>query len=573
MSGEEQAKLRFDLKTTEGLRNACREAERQLQLDPESVTRNADFLERVSNTPQPERDREEFLRLVWVENPLVEIDTGDAFDVTDAVAAPDFRRRFLELTTAALPENSGDRAVRLDKAYGDVLSSILPYMPRVGTTGKRSRPRMKAARAFAALFPNDFTTIVRLKHRDIYESIGEQKGLLTHPAHESRRILDRLDVALGAVDRSDWNAVARRMMLPEVILREFVQQDPSNSPANPAAEPSQTIGPRPLGQIKEYFASLRNDGELVFDDEVVEALHLGLWAHGQRHFGVLTGLSGTGKTQLALKYAEALTGAAGESNEQVCTIPVQPGWHDPTQLLGYVNPLGESRYEQTEFLRFLIRASKNPGEPHVCVLDEMNLSHPEQYLAPILSAMERDGGDVPLHGGGDEYGVPSSIAYPRNLVLIGTVNMDETTMGISDKVLDRAFTLEFWDIRVQQWPGWDAAGIEAPDKTAVKELLELLMDALAPARLHFGWRVIAEVVQFMELRQAQRAELSAGDALDRMIYAKVLPKLRGDDSERSRNALEKCRKVLTERHLTRCAAKVAELKKDLEETGSFRFWR
>ena len=265
---------------------------------------------------------------------------------------------------------------------------------------------------------------------------------------------------------------------------------------------------------------------------------------------MLTGLSGTGKTQLALKYAEALTGATGESNEQVCTIPVQPGWYDPTPLLGYVNPLGEGRYIQTEFLRFLIRASENPTEPHVCVLDEMNLSHPEQYLAPILSAMEREDGDIPLHGGdGDEYGVPPSIRYPGNFVLIGTVNMDETTMGISDKVLDRAFTLEFWDIDVYRMAGLGrSARIEASDRTDVREVLNDLMDALRPARLHFGWRVIAEVAQFMELRQEQSAELSARDALDRVIYAKVLPKLRGDDSRRVRDALEKCaREVLKER--------------------------
>ena len=59
---------------------------------------------------------------------------------------------------------------------------------------------------------------------------------------------------------------------------------------------------------------------------------------------MLTGLSGTGKTQLALKYADALTEATGESNRQVCTVPVQPGWYDPTPLLGYVDPLGEGRY-------------------------------------------------------------------------------------------------------------------------------------------------------------------------------------------------------------------------------------
>ena len=562
--------MHFDLKTKEGLRNACHEVQRQL--DPKSIAQNANFLERVSQTPEEERDREEFLRLVWVHNPLVKVDTGPAFDVTDALAAPDFRRRFLDLTTAPLPEDSGDRAVRLDKAYHETRKHIRPYMPPVGKTNKRSAPDFKTTRAFVALFPNDFTVLVKPKDREkLLMSMGEKRS--GNPAQASRRINERLSEALGAVDRSDWNAVARRVMLPEVIFRDFLQQGLPNSAASSAAEPLQTVRPPPLRQIKEYFESLRNDGELVFDDEVVEALHLGLWAHERRHFGVLTGLSGTGKTQLALKYAEALTRATGEPNEHVCTIPVQPGWHDPTQLLGYVNPLGESQYVQTEFLRFLIRASENPGEPYVCVLDEMNLSHPEQYLAPILSAMERDGGDISLHGGGNEFGVPSSISYPKKLVLIGTVNMDETTMGISDKVLDRAFTLEFWDIDVDGWPGWDEARIEGADKASVKEVLKHLMDALSPARLHFGWRVIADVVQFMVMRQAQRATLSVDDALDRVIYAKVLPKLRGDDSPRSRDALEKCEAVLKTRNLIRCTDKVAELIQNLNETGSFRFWR
>ena len=328
-----------------------------------------------------------------------------------------------------------------------------------------------------------------------------------------------------------------------------------------------------LNLIYEFLRSIQEKEDLVFDEGLLESLHLGIFANERRHFAVLTGLSGTGKTQLALQYAAALTGVKGDSQAQVCTISVQPGWYDPTPLLGYVNPLGEGRYVKTEFLRFLIRAADQPSLPYVCILDEMNLSHPEQYLSPILSAMERDGGDIPLHGGGAEYGVQPSIPYPQNLVLIGTVNMDETTMGISDKVLDRAFTLEFWDVRVDRWPGWDAAEIEARDKTTVKEMLALLMDALRPARLHFGWRVIADVVQFMELREKQSAALSVDHALDRVIYAKVLPKLRGDDSPRFRDALESCKKDLTERQMTRCAAKVSDLIEDLNETGSFRFWR
>ena len=242
--------------------------------------------------------------------------------------------------------------------------------------------------------------------------------------------------------------------------------------------------------------------------------------------------------------------------------------------MGYVNPLGENRYTATEFLQFLIRAAENPFYPHVCVLDEMNLSHPEQYLAPILSAMELEHGTIELHSGdADEYGIPSSIRYPDNLVLISTVNMDETTMGISDKVLDRAFTLEFWDVDVDRWAGWERTSLVDQDRDAVRQILTRLMEALSPARLHFGWRVIEEVVRFMEQRQEQNAGLTANDALDRVLYAKVLPKLRGDDSPRFRKALADCRTALNERNLTRSIRKVEELIEDMAQTGSFRFWR
>src|SRR5581483_4714024 len=74
---------------------------------------------------------------------------------------------------------------------------------------------------------------------------------------------------------------------------------------------------------------------------------------------------------------------------------------------------------------------------HLC-LDEMNLARPEHYLAELLSKMEVSGGRVTFHTGGDEAGFPSELCYPANLVIIGTVNLDETTLPISTKILDRS---------------------------------------------------------------------------------------------------------------------------------------
>ena len=314
--------------------------------------------------------------------------------------------------------------------------------------------------------------------------------------------------------------------------------------------------------------------KLRFDRSLVEALHLGLWADSQRHFAVLSGLSGTGKTQIALRYAMALTGAESDTGGPVEVISVHPGWHDPGPLLGYVNPL-TGNYTRTEFLNFLLDAGKNPGQPHVLILDEMNLSHPEQYFAPILSAMEIRDGEIPLHReDAKKLGVPTGVAYPSNLVIIGTVNMDETTMGISDKVLDRAFTLEFWDIDPEEWPGWDGCSLGEAEKSKVRGLLVELTKALAPARRHFGWRVIKEVVGFLEGRSRDTGvELTAKDALDQVIYAKVLPKLRGSDTGRFRDCLDATLAVLEKHGLRRCAEKVKALSEDLEATGSCSFWR
>lgn len=314
-----------------------------------------------------------------------------------------------------------------------------------------------------------------------------------------------------------------------------------------------------------------------YSADQVAALHAGLWAHPTRHFSILTGLSGSGKTSLARDYAKAVVEATARDDDprrRFLVVPVSPGWTDPSSLLGYLNPLRAGEYIGTDFVRFLVSCLENPEVIHFAVLDEMNLSHPEQYLAPLLSGMELGSEPITLHDeDGMVGGIPSQLdRYPSNLVLIGTVNMDETTHGLSDKILDRAVTLEFWTIDLGDYPRWGQTGLQPDQEQRVRKVLTDLMATLAPLRLHFGWRVVDDVMAFLR-RASTDGALDFGNALDWIVYSKIVPKLRGYDSPQFRKTFEACQSTLAGHGLVRSEAKLGELLRDLTETGSARFWR
>ncbi|WP_286240952.1 McrB family protein [Neptuniibacter halophilus] len=311
----------------------------------------------------------------------------------------------------------------------------------------------------------------------------------------------------------------------------------------------------------------------AFPARIVSQLHFGLWAHARRHFAVLAGLSGSGKTLLAQRYAEALAAQFAKTPaKNVFVQAVQPGWYDPAPLFGYINPLVSDNYVRPPLLDFLLQAAAHPDQPYTVILDEMNLSHPEQYFAPVLSAME-SGDRLRLHNEGDSFdGVPSTIAYPSNVAFIGTVNMDETTHGLSDKVLDRAFTLEFWDITLADYPNWNSHGLVSADVVVVRSCLEALLTVLAPERLHFGWRTVEDVLSYLALA-SKASDFELMGALDDVVYARVLPKLRGSESQRLHDVLHKAAAVLEQQGLKRSCTKVRMLKADLADTGMMRFWR
>lgn len=572
------------LKSDDGLRRACEEADALMNDAPhaEWLQAREDLLQRVQATREEERASEEFLRLVWFHKTLAPPPQTHLDRMSEAIADEGFRAWFAERVAVALPprEEQAARVEALEEMGGELLERAKPFV--------RHGPRIMVHAALSALFPEDLVFMPR--QDDLFPFLRNGLGLKGHSrggrfVTANSSIRTRLEDVLGRPETLE--AICRRQYLPMLLWDRMKKSEtvpPGGSP--PPPKPRVTaVEAKAFGDVWRVFKDSVDREDLVFERADVESLHLGLWADEQRHFAVLAGLSGTGKTQLGLHYGRALVGDDAES--RLLTVRVQPGWHDPAPLLGYSNPLAGGAYQRTEFLDFLLRASERPAEPHVCILDEMNLSHPEQYLAPLLSAMEQQGGKVELHlgraGNGDETSedgsvredarVPRRLTYPQNLVLIGTVNMDETTMGLSDKVLDRAFTLEFWEIKVGEWPGWKTCKLDPGDRGRTERVLSDLMAALQPARLHFGWRVIAEIVHFLGARGREGDGLSFDDAIDRVIYAKVLPKLRGDDSTRFGDALAKCLEVLEAENLRRSVRKVRELDEDREAIGSFRFWR
>ena len=144
--------------------------------------------------------------------------------------------------------------------------------------------------------------------------------------------------------------------------------------------------------------------------------------------------------------------------------------------------------------------------------------------------------------------------------------MDESTHPFSDKVLDRAFTLEFWDVDLTSF--FTNREREGKRRQHVAEqILEQLHALLAPIRRHFGYRTAGEVLDFIEAMQS-----SEDHAIDLAVFAKVLPRIRGEQTTALDSALQGIQSLCQEHGLTRSRAKVQSMLDRLQHTGITKFW-
>jgi len=308
---------------------------------------------------------------------------------------------------------------------------------------------------------------------------------------------------------------------------------------------------------------------LIFSPQLIQRFIASLCT---KPFVICSGLSGSGKTKLAQAFVQWIS----ESDKQYKIIPVGADWTNREPLLGYPNGLDPKSYVTPDSgaLQLILEASKeeNQSKPYFMILDEMNLSHVERYFADFLSIME-SGDSIKLYSGADRIDsdgnkIEQEIIWPKNLFIIGTVNIDETTYMFSPKVLDRANVIEFRITKTEMKYYFDnrkALKIEelflnkdknsggagqnmgenfyslSQDKSVIKvheaqgddNVLNKFFAALQIVGSEFGYRSASEIELLITKLGIKGFENDKGDPLtnsnkiDIAIMQKLLPKLHG----------------------------------------------
>lgn len=329
-------------------------------------------------------------------------------------------------------------------------------------------------------------------------------------------------------------------------------------------------------------------------------------------FALLAGVSGTGKSRIVRKLAQATTtprlegcdeGDFGQNRWSIHTpanfhlVQVKPNWHNSMDVVGYLSNIPEPHYVITPFVEFVVKAWRHTDVPFFLCLDEMNLAPVEEYFAEFLSAIEsrsEAGGSYetdpiikpfrsfgatvcaemvdalfPEYRASDTNGELGALVsrlecrgltLPPNLIVVGTVNMDDTTFAFSRKVLDRAMSLEVNDVDfdsfLQGMTDDDLMGLTL--RFSGHELNRLLVARRVEARMvvaelgadaQFVIDYLKDVNQVLEgtqfklgYRAANEAlifaratmEMAMGDvrdALDWFTLMKILLRIEGDEAK------------------------------------------
>lgn len=299
--------------------------------------------------------------------------------------------------------------------------------------------------------------------------------------------------------------------------------------------------------LTEFRRYLAQKG-LAFPDRIINAFHTSLKVQDISALVILAGISGTGKSELPQAYAE-FVGAP------LVMLPVQPRWDSPQDLQGFYNYI-EKKYKPTDLMRYLYQHQHNEklrGRIVMVLLDEMNLARVEYYFSDFLSKLESRRNEstyLELEAGSLRLeDRDKQVLIPKEFLFVGTMNEDETTQSLSDKVLDRANVLTFGrppelKLRGSQhsrpprptdyltWQLFDQWIQEPVPDTSLTEKVKGyvdrandLMEALGRPFAHRVYQAIAKYVA--NYPGAQQDDNILNQAIADQFGQKLLPKLRG----------------------------------------------
>ena len=322
--------------------------------------------------------------------------------------------------------------------------------------------------------------------------------------------------------------------------------------------------------LQEFSQFLESKG-LAFPQRVIRAFHTSLKVQDISALAILAGISGTGKSELPQRYAD-YTGS------QMLTLAVQPRWDSPQDLQGFYNYI-EKKYKPTDLMRGLYQYENDPQMKDrlvIVLLDEMNLARVEYYFSDFLSKLEtRRSQDTYLDLDVGSLPLPENqrrLRIPQQFLFVGTMNEDETTQSLSDKVLDRANVLTFGKpqklklreeyhqngrslkspesyVSYSQFQSW----MRKPDPNSevvrkVRSDLDRanqIMEKLGHPFAHRVYQAItAYVVNYPGVMEGDREAFKV--ALADQFGQKLLPKLRGLTIDECHEELEQLSKLIRE---------------------------
>lgn len=359
-------------------------------------------------------------------------------------------------------------------------------------------------------------------------------------------------------------------------------------------------------------------------------------------FLLLAGISGTGKSRIVRELARACWEEDSEEYKaqkprNFEMVQVKPNWHDSSELIGYVSRVsGKAEFVVGDFLKFVAKAWEDQDTPYFLCLDEMNLAPVEQYFAEYLSVVEsrkcgEDGGvttDPILKKEDAEWYFnltaeitsddkvrtrfnEDGISIPQNLIVVGTVNMDETTFSFSRKVLDRAMTIEMNEVDLHggltkrhesigklgnaELVGSAVEGVDVyDDYTNVCDTalgyLQKVNDVLEGTPFKIAYRTRNEFLLYVVNNLPYNKDKDGNDlpqgyviarALDEITSMKILSRIEGDDTKVKDSLLSALSQTITdglntltdEDHPVKSVsiAKLEEMKNRLQ-SGYTSFW-